>query len=117
MQSLIPLPDRGACARRASPAWLSPNLGVVRDALRITRGDFYEDCRYHPMLCVAVNHDHDELLGISLVVGGNPGACSATHCGAIPMTPEEAIERALGWDDFAREHDLPTRAEALRLPG
>jgi hypothetical protein len=78
---------------------------------RIVRGDFYEDCRYHPMLCVAADYEEDELLGISLFLGGEPGSCSPTHCGVVPMTYDEAIERAVHWDEFARERGLPARAE------
>lgn len=83
----------------------------MSEPLEVGRGDFYEDCRYHPMLCVEANYADDELLGISLVLGGEPASCSPTHCGVVPMTAEEAIERAVRWDEYAREHGLPARPE------
>jgi hypothetical protein len=85
----------------------------MSDGDRIIRGEFYEDCRYHPMPCVASDYDDDELLGISLVVGGEPGSCSPKHCGVVPMTADEAIERATTWDLYANQHALPTRANLL----
>lgn len=78
---------------------------------RIARGDFYEDCRYHPMLCAVADYEADELLGISLILGGELSSCSPTHCGVVPMSAEEAIERATHWDVFARRHGLPSRAQ------
>ena len=82
----------------------------------ISRGDFYEDCRYHPMLCVSVDYADDTLEGISLVIGGGSSACSPTHCGVVPMSADEAIERAVNWDAFARENGLPTHAEFAAPP-
>ena len=72
----------------------------------IQRGEFYEDCRYHPMLCVQSSPpDDDELVGISLIDGAI-GACSEDHCGVVRMTAEEAIERKLNWDRFVEERGL-----------
>lgn len=56
--------------------------GVVRV------GDFYEDCRYHPMLCVW--RDGDDLTGVSLVTG-KIGCCSASHCGIQKLDKYDAI--------------------------
>jgi hypothetical protein len=55
-------------------------------------GDFYEDCAFHPCLCISVGADGDEdgLEGISLVNGG-VRSCSARHCGVRLLTVEEAI--------------------------
>lgn len=73
---------------------------------RINRGEFYEDCRYHPMLCIQPSPPgDDELVGISLVDGAI-GACSEDHCGVARMTVDEAIERKVHWDRFVREHGL-----------
>ena len=57
----------------------------------IRRGDFYEDCRYHPMLCVELR-DGDELVGISLV-DGVMSSCSLGFCGVEKLTLDEALER------------------------
>lgn len=56
--------------------------------MNIQRGDFYEDCGYHPRLCTEVNGD--DLTGISLITG-EEGNCSFKHCGVIKLTAEEAI--------------------------
>lgn len=59
--------------------------------LPIQPGDYYEDCRYHPMLCVVADHEEDELRGISLVLGGSLASCSPTHCGVRKLSFEEAV--------------------------
>ena len=68
----------------------------------IEPGDFYEDCRYHPVLCVSADYaaDVDDLRGISLVDGGI-GSCSPRHCGPVKLTPAQAIERRVDWARFA----------------
>jgi hypothetical protein len=82
----------------------------MTQADRIRRGEFYEDCRYHPMLCVqAAPPEDDELVGVSLIDGGIR-ACSEDHCGVVRMTVEEAIARKLNWDHFLRERGLTTTA-------
>jgi hypothetical protein len=78
----------------------------MRHVDRISRGEFYEDCRYHPMLCIQPSPSgDDELVGISLIDGAI-GACSEAHCGVVRMTADEAIERKVHWDRFARERGL-----------
>jgi hypothetical protein len=56
-------------------------------------GDFFEDCAFHPCLCVAVGPEGDPhgVEGISLVDGSGPRSCSARHCGLRLLTVEEAI--------------------------
>jgi hypothetical protein len=54
-------------------------------------GDYYEDCAYHPCVCVSVNPEADEILGISLIDGSFPRACSGQHCGIRHLTFEEAV--------------------------
>lgn len=80
----------------------------MANADRIRRGEFYEDCRYHPMLCIQPSSrpDDDEMVGISLIDGGI-GSCGEEHCGVVRMSVEEAIERKLNWDEFARERGVP----------
>lgn len=75
---------------------------------RIQRGDFYEDCHYHPMFCLSA--EGDKLVGVSLITGG-VGVCSEHDCAAVPMTPEEAVDRRLHWDEVAE--DLQDRPEAI----
>ena len=58
-------------------------------------GDLYEDCSYHPCLCVAVA-DSDEVRGISLVDGSYPRSCSISRCGVRRLSVEEARQ----WKQF-----------------
>lgn len=53
-------------------------------------GDIYEDCAFHPVLCVSVDYDEDSIRGISLIDGSHPHDCSLVHCGIRRLTPEEA---------------------------
>jgi hypothetical protein len=55
-------------------------------------GDLFEDCRYHPCLCIEGGSadDPDGVYGISLV-DGTPCGCSIWHCGLRRLTVEEAV--------------------------
>lgn len=65
-------------------------------------GVFYEDCRFHPMVCVGVNFRRDSLLGISLVDGKLAG-CSISSCGVRILSPKEALRnRIYGLPDKIR---------------
>jgi hypothetical protein len=54
----------------------------------IMPGDIYEDCAFHPVLCVKV--DDDEVSGVSLVDGSWPRSCSLSHCGVRKLTLQQA---------------------------
>jgi hypothetical protein len=54
----------------------------------IEPGELYEDCAYHPCLCVAV--EGKEITGISLIDGSSPRACDLDLCGVRRLTPAEA---------------------------
>jgi hypothetical protein len=107
---------------RAPRPWRKPTIYAPDDMTgmdRIKRGEFYEDCRYHPMLCTQPSPpDGDELVGVSLIDGGI-GSCSEDHCGVVRMTVEEAIERRLNWDSFAQAHRPPNphSRQGWWLPG
>jgi len=64
----------------------------IKTEKEIRVGDFFEDCAFHPCLCISVGADGDEdgLESISLVDGGLR-SCSARHCGVRLLTVEEAI--------------------------
>jgi hypothetical protein len=66
----------------------------VRSAADLQPGDIYEDCAYHPCLCVRI--EEDDVEGISLVDGTVPRSCSIAHCGVRRLTPQEAWEWRLG---------------------
>jgi hypothetical protein len=55
-------------------------------------GDLFEDCRYHPCLCIEGNSpdDVDGVYGISLV-DGTPSGCSISHCSLRKLTVDEAV--------------------------
>jgi hypothetical protein len=55
-------------------------------------GDLFEDCRYHPCLCIEAGSadDPDGVCGISLV-DGSPCGCSIRHCGLRKLTVEEVV--------------------------
>jgi hypothetical protein len=52
-------------------------------------GDIYEDCSFHPCLCIAV--DGDTIQGVSLIDGSSPRTCSLSHCGIRKLSLEEAL--------------------------
>lgn len=62
----------------------------VREQLGIEVGDIYEDCAWHPVLCVAIDYDKDDIKGISLIDGTYPRSCSLRHCGVRKLAVEEA---------------------------
>ena len=67
----------------------------------IAPGDFYEDCRYHPVLCISAGDgDDDELVGISLI-NGSIGSCSRTHCGVERLNFDQALARKLWFNRLA----------------
>lgn len=59
-------------------------------ALGINVGDFFEDCSFHPVLCLGVDYRSDDLWGISLIDGSYPRSCSFIHCGVRKLSLEEA---------------------------
>ena len=57
----------------------------------ISPGDYYEDCSYHPCLCISVDEDSDGISGISLVDGSYPRCCSIEHCDVRKLTLAEVV--------------------------
>jgi hypothetical protein len=53
-------------------------------------GDFYEDCSFHPCLCIEVD-DQGGISGISLIDGSYPRSCDIENCGVRKLTLEEAL--------------------------
>jgi len=77
-------------------------MRCVRAQLGLEIGDIYEDCGYHPVVCVSVDYEKDDISGISLIDGSYPRSCSLRHCGVRKLTVEEA------WDI---RRNGPTEAE------
>jgi hypothetical protein len=74
---------------------------------RVKRGELYEDYRYHPMLCIKpAQEDDDVLIGVTLI-NGMTSSCSEAHCGVVPLTVEDAIDRKVHWNAFAEMRGLP----------
>jgi len=65
----------------------------ITSELDIHVGDIYEDCAFHPCLCVKVGDEGDPecVHGISLV-DARTRCCSARQCGVRILTVEEAIQ-------------------------
>ena len=76
--------------------------------LRLKPGDLFEDCAYHPVLCLGVNYKTDEIWGVSLIDGSDPRACSLLHCGVRKLTAKEAwrIKMKGPSDREARDRNL-----------
>ena len=55
--------------------------------MKIRKGDIYEDCAFHPVVCEGINGDDVE--GVSLLDGSRPHRCSVKHCGVRKMTKDE----------------------------
>lgn len=81
-------------------SWLRYHVRGLIAEREIRPGDFYEDCRYHPMVCVD-NYRGDDLRGVSLITGMGPSSCSMFHCGVVKMTEKEALERKRNWKEFS----------------
>ena len=54
-------------------------------------GEYYEDCNFHPCLCV--RSKDDVIYGISLIDGSFPRCCDANHCGVIKLSFKQAMDR------------------------
>ena len=54
-------------------------------------GDIYEDCAYHPCLCISVSGE-DGVTGISLIDGSYPRGCDIAVCSLRKLTVEEAVK-------------------------
>lgn len=62
--------------------------GAVPAPAKISVGDIYEDCAYHPVRCTEV--EDDDVTGVSLIDGSSPRSCSIKHCGVRKLTRADA---------------------------
>ena len=58
--------------------------------LKISPGEIYEDCSYHPCICMGV--DSGFVRGVSLIDGSQPRQCDLRMCGVRLLSPAEAWE-------------------------
>jgi hypothetical protein len=77
----------------------------IRSIDEIEPGDYYEDCAFHPCLCVSKGMGMVD--GISLVDGSFPRNCGVPQCGVRKLTVEEAIRwRLFGPPDVPPELEM-----------
>jgi hypothetical protein len=76
------------------------------DDLDIEPGQIYEDCAYHPCLCLGTVDG--SVWGISLIDGTQPRSCDLRMCGVRILTPVEAWEIKLnGPSDLEAKSSYP----------
>lgn len=73
----------------------------------ISPGDYYEDCRYRPILCYL--NENGELEGFDIVEGTNGWSCSEDHCGVVKLTTAEAYELENLWKTSGRQDVMESR--------
>lgn len=71
---------------------MDDKLLAAYETLKIEVGDIFEDCAYHPVLCLGVDYQDDDIWGISLIDGSYPRSCSLLHCGVRKLSLDEAWE-------------------------
>jgi hypothetical protein len=89
-------------------AGFEERMRLAKADLQLAVGDIYEDCAFHPVICMGVSYEEDELWGVSLVDGSYPRSCSLVHCGVRKLTPAEA------WD--IRMHGPVSAEDRDRIP-
>jgi len=52
-------------------------MAKAKAELQLSPGDLYEDCSFHPVVCVEVDYDRDEIFGISLIAAATCGAAAS----------------------------------------
>ena len=87
----------------------------------IQPGDFYEDCFFHPCLCVSA--ENGELTGVSLVDGSFPRACHEAQWHVRQLSLDEAMHWKFLGPLNRTNNDLPwvakvvgPSAAAFRIP-
>lgn len=67
-------------------------MARAKAELQLAPGDIYEDCKFHPVVCVEVNYDEDSISGVSMIDGSYPRSCSLRFCGVRKLSIAEAWE-------------------------
>jgi hypothetical protein len=101
---------------------------LVRRAQDFPPGTLYEDCKFHPMMCLHVDVDEfinvngdpwcsEDIYGVSLI-DGKISSCSLHHCGVRKLTNEQAakmITQGPDWEEYySNIEDAEERKEAIR---
>ena len=91
------------------------NRSTVEEEMpNIQIGEFYEDCRYHPMLCLG--KDGEDLTGLDLIDGTEGWGCSERHCGVIRLTIQEAALRKSAWPQWLDAYKQIAAMHRERFP-
>ncbi len=91
-------------------------MAKVRADLSLAPGDLYEDCSFHPVVCIEVDYDRDEIFGISLIDGSYMRSCSFRFCGVRKLTIEEAWSiRRYGPPDIQDRNRIPAERQSWRI--
>jgi hypothetical protein len=81
--------------------------------MKIRPGDIYEDCSYHPCLCVGAT-EH-EVWGVSLIDGSQPRSCDIQNCDVRLLSVDEAWQiKVSGPSDPATIASIPTTSRWWR---
>jgi hypothetical protein len=84
-------------------------------------GGLYEDCAYHPCLCIEVDEPERGLMGISLIDGSFPRSCSIDHCGPEVITIHEAVLIRVNFEAFEKRRmagaTVQEALDGLTAPG
>lgn len=95
--SLVPMPLRRFWHWEVEQRWAMSRLN--KNA--ILPGDLYENCNYHPMVCVENNYG--DIYGVSMIDGSILG-CSTFHCGPVRYKSlTEAQDAIKTYNDQSKE--------------
>ncbi|MEV5768009.1 hypothetical protein AB0L34_26015 [Micromonospora sp. NPDC052213] len=78
-------------------------------AADIKPGEIYEDCHFHPVLCLY--NDGDQIHGISLIDASSPRACSIGFCAVIKLTVDDVIAARADWPGYLERRHAEFEAE------
>jgi hypothetical protein len=100
------------CSAELHYQWLSGRHmpTPIEHDFELQPGDYFEDCAYHPCLCVASGDGTVD--GISLVDGSFPRNCGVPQCGVRKLTVAEAIT----WRLFGPQEVPPEFEETFSNP-
>lgn len=86
-----------------------PVMESIREfsAQFISPGDYYEDCRYRPILCYL--NENGLLEGFDIVEGTEGWCCDEDNCGVVKLTMAEAYELENLWRTSGQQGVMESR--------
>jgi hypothetical protein len=78
-------------------------------AAEIKPGEIYEDCSFHPVLCLY--NDGDQIHGVSLIDASAPRACSIGHCAVVKLSVDDVIAARADWPGYLQRRKQAFEAE------